>query len=123
MTEEEKIKIIVKALDSKRAENIKVIRVRDLTIIADYFIICDGRSTTQAKALADEVDYKMSQKGEEPRNFEKDDSNKWLILDYNDIVVHIFYKESRDFYDLDNLWADGEEVDIQKYLIKEDHEN
>lgn len=119
MTPEEKIKIIVKALDSKRAEEIKVIKVRDLTIIADYFVIADGTSTTHTKSLADEVDYKMSEAGEEPRNFEKDNGNKWLVLDYNDVVLHVFYKESRDFYDLDNLWADGEQIDISKYLVKE----
>jgi ribosome-associated protein len=119
MTTEEKIAVIVKALDSKRAEDIRVIKISDLTILADYFVIANGTSTTQTKALAEEVDYKMSEEGVEPRSYEKDNGNNWLVIDYNDIVVHVFYRDTREFYNLENLWADGEDVDISDYLTED----
>jgi ribosome-associated protein len=116
MTQKEKLEKIVTTLDSKRAEDIQVIKIGDLTILGDYFVIANGTSSTHTKTLADEVEYQLSEIGEEPRNIERDNSNNWIVLDYNDIVVHVFYKETRSFYNLENLWADGEKVDISEYL-------
>lgn len=117
---EEKIKTAVKALDSKRAEDIQVIGIGDLTIIADYFIIANGMSTTQTKALAEEVEFKLSQMGVEPNRTEGYQGQNWIVLDYGDIVVHIFYKETRDYYKLERLWSDGTPVDISQYLVTEE---
>ncbi|MDO4944382.1 MAG: ribosome silencing factor [Ruminococcus sp.] len=117
---EEKIKTAVKALDSKRAEDIQVIGIGDLTIIADYFIIANGMSNTQTKALAEEVEFKLSQIGVEPNRTEGYQGQTWIVLDYGDIVVHVFYKETRDYYNLERLWSDGTPVDISQYLITED---
>lgn len=117
---EEKIKTAVKALDSKRAEDIQVIGIGDLTIIADYFIIANGMSNTQTKALAEEVEFKLSQMGVEPNRTEGYQGQTWIVLDYGDIVVHVFYKETRDYYNLERLWSDGTLVDISQYLITEE---
>ena len=107
---------IVTVLDGKKAGDIKVIKVSDLTILADYFIIANGTSNTHTKTLAEEVEFQLSQAGIEPRRREGDNGNTWIILDYADIIVHVFYKETREFYDLDRLWSDGEPVDISDCL-------
>lgn len=119
MTADEVIEISVKALDSKRAENIRVIGIRDLTVIADYFVIANGTSTTQTKALADEVEYQLKEKGRTPQRIEGYQGANWIVLDYGDVVVHVFYKETRQFYDLERLWSDGENIDISHLLKKE----
>jgi ribosome-associated protein len=119
MTQQEKIKIIVNALDSKRAEEVQAIKISDLTILADYFIIAGGTSSTHTKTLAEEVEYQMSQNGIEPYKTEGNNGSGWIILDYEDIVVHVFYKETRDYYQLERLWADGEKVDIEEFITKE----
>ncbi|MBR4361473.1 MAG: ribosome silencing factor [Ruminococcus sp.] len=119
MTEQEKLELIVKTLDSKRGEDIQALRIADLTILADYFVIVNGTSNTHARTLADEVEFVLSQKGIEPERREADTGNTWIILDYADIIVHVFYKETRNFYKLEGLWADGEPVDISALLVKE----
>lgn len=123
MTQQEQIKMIVKVLDSKRAEDINVIGIRDLTILGDYFIIANGTSTTHTKTLADEVEYQMSQMGIEPLHKEgRGNSSNWIVLDYEDIIVHIFYRETRDFYQLERLWADGEKMDLSEYISSENEQ-
>lgn len=121
ISQEKKLETIVRALDSKRAENIRVIEIGDLTIVADYFVIADGTSNTQTKALAEEVEFKLSQLGTEPERTEGYQGATWIALDYGDIVVHVFYKETRDYYNLERLWSDGRDVDIEKYLVKEEN--
>lgn len=116
MTQQEAIKIAVSALDSKKAEDIRVIKVGDITVIADYFIIADGTSTTQLKTLADEVEYQLKEAGLEPLRVQGTGQSNWIIIDYGDIVVHVFRKDMREFYNLERLWRDGEEVDISAYL-------
>ncbi len=119
-TQKTALEAIVKALDSKRAEDIQVIGVKDLTILGDYFVIANGTSTTHTKTLADEVEYQMTKLGIEPLHREgRGNGSNWIVLDYNDIIVHVFYKETRDFYQLERLWADGEKMDITSWL-KED---
>ena len=116
MTQNEMLKKIIKTLDSKKAEEIKAIKIADLTILADYFIIANGTSTTHTKTLAEEVEYQLSQEGIEPNRTEGYNGSNWVILDYGDIVVHVFYKETRDYYQLERLWSDGEMIDIGAYL-------
>jgi ribosome-associated protein len=113
------LELIVKTLDRKKAQNIRVIKVSDLTILADYFVIANGGSTTQTKSLADEVDFQLSQEGVEPTRREGYSSSEWIVLDYSDIIVHVFCKDTRDYYQLERLWADGKEVDIS-HLVTED---
>lgn len=119
MTTQEKLEKIVKILDSKKAEDIQVIGITNLTIIADYFIIATGTSTTQVKALADEVEFQLGEAGVEARGIEGMRSADWIVLDYSDIVVHVFYRSTRAEYQLERLWADGEQVDISGMLINE----
>ena len=119
LTSQQMVEISVKALDSKRAEDIKVIGIRDLTVIADYFVIANGTSTTQTKALADEVEYKLKENGLMPLRIEGYQSANWIVLDYGSVVVHVFYKETRQFYNLERLWSDGEQIDIS-HLLKKD---
>ena len=119
ITTQQKLETIVKALDSKRAEDIQAIKIGDLTIIADYFVIADGTSNIHTKALAEEVEFKMTQLGIEPSRTEGYQGQTWIVLDYGDIVVHVFYKETRDHYNLERLWSDCTNVDISEYLVKE----
>lgn len=116
MSQNDVLKIIVKTLDSKKAEDIEAIGIRDLTIIADYFVIATGTSTTHAKSLADEVEFKLKEAGIVPTRTEGYNGANWILLDYSDIVVHIFYKETRQYYNLERLWADGEKVDIKQFI-------
>ena len=108
MTSIEIAKEAVKAIDSKRGTNIKLIKVGDVSIIADYFVIATGQSSTQVKALADEVEYQLKEKGENVSHIEGYRSDTWILLDYIDVVVHVFSEEAREYYNLERLWEDGE---------------
>jgi ribosome-associated protein len=116
MEQKEKISKIIKALDSKKAEDIQGIKITELTILADYFIIANGTSTTHTRTLADEVEFQLSECGIKPTRTEGYNSSNWIILDYSDVVVHVFYKDTRDFYKLERLWADGEKIDIKDFM-------
>ena len=94
------------ALDAKKARDIKIIHVEDKTVIAEYFVLCTGNSSTQVKALAGEVEYRMEQRGLEPYSVEGRDNNSWVLVDYSNVIVHIFSREAREFYNLDKLYAD-----------------
>ena len=107
---DERLSIIAKACSDKMGLDIKVLNLKGLTVIADYFIIASGNSTTQVKAITDEVEKKMVEAGFYPRNKEGHRSSKWVLLDFGDIVAHIFHREEREFYNLEKLWADGEEM-------------
>lgn len=119
MTQQKKLELIIKTLDSKRGEDIQAIKIADLTILADYFVIVNGTSNTHARTLADEVEFQLSQQGIEPQRRESDTGNTWIVLDYADIIIHVFYKETRSFYKLEGLWADGEQIDISDLIVKE----
>ena len=112
------VEIAVKALDSKKAKDIQVFKIDELSTLGDYLIIANGNSSTQVRALADEVEYKLSEVGREPDHIEGRATN-WYLLDYQSVMVHVFDKEAREFYNLDRLWADAEQVDISE-LITED---
>jgi ribosome-associated protein len=112
------VETAVKAIDSKRGENVEVIKVSDITVLTDYFVIATANSNTQLKAIADEVEYKLSEQGIEPHHIEGEKSD-WVCLDYVGVVIHILYKEKRDFYQIERLWEDGEKVDIDNLIVKE----
>lgn len=101
-----------KILDSKKAKNIKIIYVNKQTIIADYFVIAHGTSRTQVNALSDEVEYQLGLEGIDPSKIEGRGQGTWVLLDYDSVLVHVFNPQSRDFYNLEKLWADGEEVEF-----------
>lgn len=112
----EKAALAVNVLDKKKAENISLLKVSNLTILADYFIICSANSSTQVKALADYIEDEFAKEGIHPTSREGRGGTEWLLLDYGDIIIHIFYKEMREFYGLDKLWSDAEDIDINKIL-------
>ena len=97
---------VAEVLDSKKGRDIKVLYVADKTVISEYFVLCTGNSSTQIKALAGEVEYRLQQRGVTPYGIEGRDNNSWLIVDYSNVIVHIFSRESREFYNLDKLYAD-----------------
>jgi len=97
---------IAEVLDSKKGRDIKVLHVEDKTVIAEYFVICSGNTGTQVKALAGEVEYKIGLRGVDPYGVEGRDNGTWLVLDYSNVIVHIFSREARDFYKLDKLYTD-----------------
>jgi len=97
---------IAEILDSKKGRDIKVIKVDDKTVISEYFVLCTGNSSTQVKALAGEVEYRMEQRGLQPYNVEGRDNNSWVLVDFSNVIVHIFSREAREFYNLDKLYED-----------------
>ena len=109
-TPEELAHAIFDVLDAKKAQNIKVLRVNDQTIITDYFVICTGNSSTQVKSLGGEVEFKLGLREVDPAHFEGRDGGAWVVLDYSSVIVHIFNRESRDFYQLEKLYGDAEDV-------------
>lgn len=119
MTSLELAREAVKALDSKRGSQIKVIKVDGVSIIADYFVIATGHSSTQVKALADTVEYTLKEAGENVSHIEGHRNDSWILLDYIDVIIHVFSEEAREYYDLDKMWADGEEVDISDVVVAE----
>lgn len=111
-------KKIVKALDDKKGQNIEVIDIRELSQIADFFVVCTGNSTTQVKALADEVEFQLGNDIEHEVGYHKEGygTANWILLDYKDVIVHIFFGETRDFYNLEHLWSDGKKMNIEDFL-------
>lgn len=106
-------KLAAKALDSKKGLDIKLLKVRDITVLADYFLLSSGTSNTHVGALADEVDYKLGEAGVQPSRVEGAKGKSWILLDYGAVVVHVFYPETREFYALERLWADAEPVELK----------
>ena len=119
MTEREMVGTAGKALDSKKGKDIRVLYTADQTTLADYFIICNGTSNTQVKALADAVEEAMSQQGEEPHHVEGHRGGQWTLLDYSSVVIHVFTEEAREFYSLERLWSDAAPVDVSQYLTQD----
>lgn len=110
------LKTAVKALDSKLAHDIEVIEIEKLTSLADYFVIASGKSSTQVRALADEVEFKLKESGILPQRIEGYSSRSWILLDYSTVVVHVFTEEMREFYSLEKLWADGKKIEIENFI-------
>lgn len=104
--------LTAKAISSKKGLNIKLIEIGDISSLADYMLIATGTSSTHVKAIADEVEYQLDEAGISVSHIEGYRSNSWILLDYVDVIVHIFSDEAREFYDLERLWQDGKEIDI-----------
>ncbi len=106
----EMAKIAVKALEEKKAEDVKVIDIREVSTIADYFIIANGSNQNQLQAMRDAVDEELYKAGYHAKQIEGNSYSTWILMDYNDIIVHVFSKEDRLFYDLERIWKDGKEI-------------
>ncbi|MBQ6626845.1 MAG: ribosome silencing factor [Ruminococcus sp.] len=112
MTTLEQAKETAKILSEKKGLDIKVIEISDVSVIADYMVIATGNSSTHVKALADEVEEQLDNMGVSVSHVEGYRSNSWILLDYIDIIVHVFSNDAREYYDLDRLWEDGKDIDV-----------
>ena len=111
-------KELVLVLDMKKARGIKLLHVTEKTIIADYFLICQGTSNTQLKALCGEAEYKLGLCGVAPLRIDGYGEGSWIVMDFGSVMVHIMSRDDRDFYKLEKLWGDAEVVDIDDILVK-----
>lgn len=112
MTSIELLKFAAKLLDEKKATDLAAIDIREITSLADYFLIASGSSTTQVKALSGELEDKLSAQGLEPKRVEGESSAVWVLLDYGDVIIHIFNHDTRDFYCLERLYSDAPRVEL-----------
>ena len=109
---------VTKALDEKKGLDIKLLKIDKVSSLADYFLICTGTSTTHVKTLCDYAEFTLDNLGEPMLGREGHRGNAWELLDYGSVVVHVFTEEAREFYSLERLWADAEQVDLRD-IIKE----
>ena len=114
MTSNEFAKIAVAALEDKKAEDIKVIDIREVSPIADYFVIATGSNQNQLQAMRDAVDEDLYKAGLKVKQVEGNHSSTWILMDYEDIIIHIFSKEDRLFYDLERIWRDGKDISLEE---------
>ncbi len=108
-------KVAANALNNKKARQLKVLKIDDLTTLADYFVIATATSSTHVRALADEVEEKLKEQSVEPHHIEGKTTG-WIALDYVSVVVHVFTPQEREFYNLDSMWSDATEIDLQTIL-------
>ena len=108
----EMVKTAVAALQDKKGEDIRVIDISGVTVIADYFIIASGSNPNQVQALVDNVEEQMYKAGYDDPRVEGYNTASWVLLDYNDVIVHVFSQDDRLFYDLERMWHDGKEIDV-----------
>ena len=117
LTAEQIAVIAARALEDKKAKDVKVLKTREQTILADYFVICTAKSNKQVKALAEMLEEKLEERGEKPNHEDGMRDGKWAVLDYASVIVHIFNDETRMFYCLEKLWTDG--GNVEKYVGKD----
>ena len=122
MTPKEMALLLAQAMDSKKGKDIRVLETDGVTTLADYFVLCSGSSAPQLKALADAGEKAMKDHGILPHHVEGHRGGTWILQDYGEVVVHVFDKEARAFYDLDRLWADAKTVDLSDVLAQPDAE-
>ncbi len=109
----EMVKLAAKALEEKKAEDIRVIDIREISTIADFFVIANGTNQNQLQAMRDAVDEELYKAGYHTKQVEGNSNSSWVLMDYNDIIVHIFSKEDRLFYDLERMWTDGKMIELR----------
>ncbi|AUJ85806.1 ribosome silencing factor [Enterococcus sp. PF-2] len=111
------LEIAVKAADSKNAEDIMALDVREISLLADYFVICSGNSERQINAIIDEVIDKEEESQVSVRRVEGKDGGKWVLIDLGDVIVHVFSASERAFYNLEKLWSDAPLVDLNEWVV------
>lgn len=102
--------LAVEALEDKKAEDIRILDISNVSVLADYFIIANGTNRNQVQAMADNVEEVLGKAGFVPKQIEGYQSANWILMDYKDIIVHVFSEEDRGFYDLERIWRDGKEI-------------
>lgn len=121
MTAQKTVKAICEALLEKKGQDVQVLKIEELTSLTEYFVICSATSTTQVKALADNVEWRLKYDHETmPHHVEGYESNQWILLDYGCVLVHVFMPDARKFYNLENLWKDGVSIPLDEMGIIDD---
>ena len=115
MNSKEMTKLAIAALEEKKAEDIHVIDIIDLSTVADYFIIANGNNRNQVQALIDSVDEALGKAGCVVKQIEGYDTANWVLMDFGDIIVHVFDKENRLFYNLERIWRDGKKIELNEF--------
>lgn len=115
MTSKEMTKLAINALEDKKAEDIRIIDISEVSVLADYFIIASGSNRSQVQALSDNVEETLGRAGSPAKQVEGYDTANWILLDFGDIIVHVFDNENRLFYDLERIWRDGKLVDTDMF--------
>ena len=118
MTSLEQARKIVQVMDSKKAKDIRLIKIEGISSLGDYFVVASASNTTQVKAIADEVEDEMTKLGLEPNRVEGRQSAQWILMDYYDVMVHVFLDEARSFDNLERLWSDAPQLDISDLLTQ-----
>lgn len=116
MNERELLSTTVKAADDKRAEDLIVLNMKGISLIADYFLICHGNSDKQVQAIAREIKEKAEEKGYPVKKMEGFDEAKWILVDLGDVVAHVFHRDERSYYNLERLWGDAPIENVQSEL-------
>ncbi len=110
----EMVKVVYEALSDKKGEDISVIDIRKVSVMADYFIIASGLNSNQAQAMVDNVEAELGKKGFICKQMEGYQTANWILMDYGDIIVHVFDRENRLFYDLERIWRDGKTIPVEE---------
>lgn len=110
--------IAANALNEKKALDLAALKVDDLTVLTEFFLLCTATSSTHVRALADEAEFKLSEAGVSPHHIEGK-STGWILLDYGSVIIHVMSREAREFYNLDKMWSDGEAIELDKILVNE----
>ena len=117
-TEKMMAQIACKAIDDKKGQDIKVIDIHNVSVIADYFVIASGTNSNQVQAIVDNVEEQLGRAGFEAKQIEGNRNSSWILMDYGDVIVHVFDEENRLFYDLERIWRDGKELEMDAFLEK-----
>ena len=117
-TEKMMAQIACKAIDDKKGQDIKVIDIHTVSVIADYFVIASGTNSKQVQAIVDNVEEQLGRAGFEAKQIEGNRNSSWILMDYGDVIVHVFDEENRLFYDLERIWRDGKVLEMDEFLEK-----
>lgn len=113
MDSKEMVKAVISALEDKKGEDIRIIDIQDVSVVADYFIIASGSNRNQVQAMTDSVEEVLGKSGCECKQIEGYQTANWILMDYQDVIVHVFSKEDRLFYDLERIWRDGKTIELE----------
>lgn len=117
-TEKMMAQIACKAIDDKKGQDIKIIDIHNVSVIADYFVIASGTNSNQVQAIVDNVEEQLGRAGFEAKQIEGNRNSSWILMDYGDVIVHVFDEENRLFYDLERIWRDGKVLEMDALLEK-----
>ena len=117
-TEKMMAQIACKAIDDKKGQDIKIIDIQSVSVLADYFVIASGTNSNQVQAIVDNVEEQLGRAGFEAKQIEGNRNSSWILMDYGDVIVHVFDEENRLFYDLERIWRDGKVLEMDAFLEK-----